>query len=70
MTAQNATSRLDEINSPAHWWAKAVEARSIAEALSSPGGREHMIAAAESYERLAALLEKMPAIEKGVANAR
>lgn len=48
----------DAKRSAAAWRSKAIEARQIAEFLSWPEAREHMIAAANAYDRLAALLEK------------
>lgn len=51
----------EPLNDPEHWQAKAAEARKIAQAMSDPRARDHMLAAAEAYERLAALTRVGPA---------
>lgn len=51
----------EPLNDPDYWRAKAVEARTIAQAMADPRAREHMLAAAEAYERLAALTRTGPA---------
>jgi hypothetical protein len=45
-------------DTPAYWRGKAADARRIARGLP-PDAQEHMIAAANSYERLARLIEKV-----------
>lgn len=47
-------------NDPKHWKDLAIEARRMAERLTDPKAREHMIASAEAYERLAKLAENHP----------
>jgi hypothetical protein len=42
----------------AYWRNRAAEARGIAERLSSPQARAHMIECARAYDRLARLAEK------------
>ena len=42
----------------AYWRNRAAEARRVAETLSSPEARAHMIECARAYERLALLAEK------------
>jgi hypothetical protein len=43
------------IHNPRQWRERAEEARAVAESLSNPHARQHMLACAESYERLAVL---------------
>lgn len=45
-------------NDPAHWRNRAEEARAMAESLTSPEARRHMLNCAAAYERLAQLAEK------------
>ena len=47
-------------NDPKHWKDLALDARRVAENLTDPKAREHMIACAEAYERLAKLAENHP----------
>lgn len=47
-------------NTPKYWRMKAQQARIIAESLKDPHARVHMLAAAESYDRLAELAERQP----------
>jgi hypothetical protein len=49
---------------PAHWRGKAAEVRRIAETLATPKARRHLLTAAASFDRLAALLEKAPIPKK------
>jgi hypothetical protein len=47
-------------NDSKHWKDLALDARRMAEYLTDPKAREHMIACAEAYERLANLAKKHP----------
>ena len=47
-------------NDPQHWRDLALETRRVAENLSDATARQHMIACAEAYERLAIRAEKYP----------
>ncbi|HEY3919603.1 MAG TPA: hypothetical protein VGL83_17575 [Stellaceae bacterium] len=47
-------------NDPSHWRELALDTRRIAEHLTDATARQHMIACAEAYERLAILAEKYP----------
>jgi hypothetical protein len=49
-----------DIDTAAHWRTKAAESRRIADQLSLIA-KKHMLAAADSYDRLATLLEKATA---------
>lgn len=44
-------------NTPEYWRMKAQQARILADNLKDPHARVHMLAAAESYDRLAELAE-------------
>ena len=48
------------IHEPKRWRERAEEARAVAESLSNPQARQHMLACAESYDRLAVLAELGP----------
>ena len=43
------------INDPEHWLARAKEARRVADYLTNPTAREHMLNCAKSYDRIAEL---------------
>lgn len=47
-------------NDPKHWRDKAEEARAVAAQLRSEQARQHLIACAKAYERLAKLAEEAP----------
>ena len=47
-------------NTPDYWRMKAQQARALAANLKEPQAQEHMLAAAESYDRLAAMAEAGP----------
>lgn len=51
-------------NDPEHWRKRAEEARAMAEYLTSPEARRHMLNCAASYERLAQLSEKSRIYER------
>ena len=50
---------------PAHWRKRAAEARRVAEGLSSPQARVHMLECARAYDRLAVLAERAAASRAG-----
>jgi hypothetical protein len=43
----------DLLKDPAHWRARAAEARRVADTVADPKARQSMLEIAESYERLA-----------------
>jgi hypothetical protein len=60
MTASSESIPLKSIHDPEHWRAKAIDARSVAAATTNPNIRQKFIVAADSFERMAALLEHEP----------
>ena len=54
-------------NDPEHWWARALEARALADKMADTEGRSRMISIAQEYDRLA---DRATARLRAIATAR